>query len=339
MLNIASYAPACIAGLNITGANKVVIFDPNWNPAHDLQAQDRAFRLGQKRDVSVYRLIAAGTLEEHVYKRQVLKQQMSNMATTDENQRRFFNPDEELHGLDNLLTMHVGKKTGTLKAIERAEQNEADAVMTSKGISVEEFKLAATVKNAAAGGNNSSGSGGGGGGGSGGGGSGGGGQHGGDNDLGELDSDDEYDLELVVDEMEEAAEKAATAYEHANRDILRTTEGEDARVARALKKAQRRKEGLDTDDDDDDDDDRAAGDGDGDGNGGGAGGPGGGPADRGNGTGAAAAAVIDESSTVYIQYKAMANKFGYQQDTLEFSKHWVSLDAGQRLALMDKFYG
>jgi SNF2 family DNA or RNA helicase len=54
-------------GLNITGANKVVIFDPNWNPAHDLQAQDRAFRLGQKRDVSVYRLIAAGTLEEHVH--------------------------------------------------------------------------------------------------------------------------------------------------------------------------------------------------------------------------------------------------------------------------------
>jgi SNF2 family DNA or RNA helicase len=42
-------------GLNITSANICVIFDPNWNPAHDLQAQDRAFRIGQTRDVSVYR--------------------------------------------------------------------------------------------------------------------------------------------------------------------------------------------------------------------------------------------------------------------------------------------
>src|SRR5579859_2732623 len=52
-------------GLNIVSANKVysppnptrltgsVLFDPNWNPAHDLQAQDRAFRIGQRRDVEV----------------------------------------------------------------------------------------------------------------------------------------------------------------------------------------------------------------------------------------------------------------------------------------------
>jgi RNase P subunit RPR2 len=39
---------------------RVVIIDPSWNPSHDLQAQDRAFRIGQRRDVSVYRLIAAG---------------------------------------------------------------------------------------------------------------------------------------------------------------------------------------------------------------------------------------------------------------------------------------
>lgn len=50
---------------------RVVIIDPSWNPAHDLQAQDRAFRIGQRRDVAVYRLIAAGTLEEMIYTRQV----------------------------------------------------------------------------------------------------------------------------------------------------------------------------------------------------------------------------------------------------------------------------
>ncbi|WVQ85002.1 hypothetical protein IAT38_007166 [Cryptococcus sp. DSM 104549] len=57
-------------GLNLTAANKVVIFDPSWNPASDLQAMDRAFRIGQKRTVDVYRLIALGTLEELKYERQ-----------------------------------------------------------------------------------------------------------------------------------------------------------------------------------------------------------------------------------------------------------------------------
>ena len=34
-------------GLNITGANAVIVFEPNWNPSHDLQAQDRAYRIGK----------------------------------------------------------------------------------------------------------------------------------------------------------------------------------------------------------------------------------------------------------------------------------------------------
>ena len=46
-------------GLNITSANRVVIFDPNWNPALDLQAQDRAYRIGQQRDVDVYRFLTS----------------------------------------------------------------------------------------------------------------------------------------------------------------------------------------------------------------------------------------------------------------------------------------
>ena len=61
-------------GLNLTGANVVVIFDPNWNPTHDLQAQDRAYRLGQSRDVKVYRLVCSGTIEENIYLRQLYKQ-------------------------------------------------------------------------------------------------------------------------------------------------------------------------------------------------------------------------------------------------------------------------
>ena len=43
---------------------RVVIIDPSWNPADDLQAMDRAFRMGQRRDVNVYRLVAGDTIEE-----------------------------------------------------------------------------------------------------------------------------------------------------------------------------------------------------------------------------------------------------------------------------------
>lgn len=60
-------------GLNITAANKVIIFDVEWNPSWDKQAQDRAYRLGQRQDVEVYRLVAQGTIDELKYLHQVYK--------------------------------------------------------------------------------------------------------------------------------------------------------------------------------------------------------------------------------------------------------------------------
>lgn len=98
-------------GLNITSANKVVVVDPNWNPAYDLQAQDRAYRIGQTRDVEVFRLISSGTIEEIVYARQIYKQQQANIGYTASDERRYFKGvmDEsgkkgELFGLENLFT-------------------------------------------------------------------------------------------------------------------------------------------------------------------------------------------------------------------------------------------
>ena len=67
-------------GLNLTGANVVVIFDPTWNPANDLQAQDRAYRIGQRRDVRVYRLLTTATVEENMYLRQIYKQQVDSLC-------------------------------------------------------------------------------------------------------------------------------------------------------------------------------------------------------------------------------------------------------------------
>ena len=53
-------------GLNLTVADYVVITDPWWNPAAEDQASGRAHRIGQRRPVTVYRLINGGTLEERI---------------------------------------------------------------------------------------------------------------------------------------------------------------------------------------------------------------------------------------------------------------------------------
>ena len=53
-------------GLNLTRANRVIHYDRWWNPAVEAQATDRAFRIGQKRDVLVHAFVCAGTLEERI---------------------------------------------------------------------------------------------------------------------------------------------------------------------------------------------------------------------------------------------------------------------------------
>lgn len=55
-------------GLNLTGADTVIFVEHDWNPQKDLQAMDRAHRIGQKKVVNVYRLVTRGTLEEKILK-------------------------------------------------------------------------------------------------------------------------------------------------------------------------------------------------------------------------------------------------------------------------------
>ncbi len=57
-------------GLNLTGADTVIHFDPWWNPAVEDQATDRAHRIGQKRVVTSYKLIARDTVEEKILRLQ-----------------------------------------------------------------------------------------------------------------------------------------------------------------------------------------------------------------------------------------------------------------------------
>ncbi|KAM7501478.1 hypothetical protein LguiB_000382 [Lonicera macranthoides] len=77
-------------GTNLTGANRVIIFDPDWNPSNDMQARERAWRIGQTKDVTVFRLITRGTIEEKVYHRQIYKHFLTNKILKNPQQRRFF---------------------------------------------------------------------------------------------------------------------------------------------------------------------------------------------------------------------------------------------------------
>ena len=56
-------------GLNLIGANRIIIYDPDWNPSTDSQARERSWRIGQQKDVTIYRLMTAGTIEEKIYHR------------------------------------------------------------------------------------------------------------------------------------------------------------------------------------------------------------------------------------------------------------------------------
>ncbi|WP_025688099.1 DEAD/DEAH box helicase, partial [Paenibacillus zanthoxyli] len=69
-------------GLNLTAANHVFHFDRWWNPAVENQATDRAYRMGQTRDVQVHKFIALGTLEERIDEMLESKQQLSDSIIT-----------------------------------------------------------------------------------------------------------------------------------------------------------------------------------------------------------------------------------------------------------------
>ncbi|KAL9115713.1 MAG: hypothetical protein Q9227_000081 [Pyrenula ochraceoflavens] len=140
-------------GLNITSANKVVVFDPNWNPSYDLQAQDRAYRIGQVRDVEVFRLVSAGTIEEIVYARQIYKQQQANIGYNASHERRYFqgvqgNKDQkgEIFGLSNLFE-YQNENIVLRDIVNKTNIAESRAGVSITGIDIEDDSDAGEQEN------------------------------------------------------------------------------------------------------------------------------------------------------------------------------------------------
>ncbi len=72
-------------GVNLTGADTVIFYDSDWNPAMDAQAMDRAHRIGQSRDVHIYRLVCTSTIEENILLKARQKQKLELITLTEGN--------------------------------------------------------------------------------------------------------------------------------------------------------------------------------------------------------------------------------------------------------------
>ncbi|XP_044510822.1 protein CHROMATIN REMODELING 24 isoform X4 [Mangifera indica] len=81
-------------GLTLTKADRVIVVDPAWNPSTDNQSVDRAYRIGQKKDVIVYRLMTCGTVEEKIYRKQIFKGGLFKTATEHKEQIRYFSQQD-----------------------------------------------------------------------------------------------------------------------------------------------------------------------------------------------------------------------------------------------------
>ncbi|KAH9298248.1 hypothetical protein KI387_029930, partial [Taxus chinensis] len=97
-------------GLNLIGANRLVLFDPDWNPAIDAQAMARVWREGQAKPVIIYRLLTTGSIEEKIYQRQVMKGEVAasiggyiDTVTTSKNGGQHFSREE----LQELFSFHM----------------------------------------------------------------------------------------------------------------------------------------------------------------------------------------------------------------------------------------
>ncbi|KAJ0387733.1 hypothetical protein COL922a_001840 [Colletotrichum nupharicola] len=101
-------------GLNIYGANRVVLFDFKFNPVNEQQAVGRAYRIGQQKPVFVYKLLSGGTFESAMQNRSVFKTQLASRVVDKENPKRWSKKDNEyLKDRETPprqdLTHHMGK--------------------------------------------------------------------------------------------------------------------------------------------------------------------------------------------------------------------------------------
>ncbi|KAG9318204.1 hypothetical protein JVU11DRAFT_284 [Chiua virens] len=112
-------------GLTLTGADTVIFVEHDWNPMKDLQAMDRAHRIGQKKVVNVYRLVTKGTLEEKIMGLQRFKLNIAHSVVTQQN--------TGLGSMDTDLVLDLFKRTSTEESTGAAAKKKAKETKDTAG--------------------------------------------------------------------------------------------------------------------------------------------------------------------------------------------------------------
>eukprot|EP00919_Chromeraceae_sp_WS-2016_P036853 GHVR01087545.1.p1 GENE.GHVR01087545.1~~GHVR01087545.1.p1 ORF type:complete len:643 (+),score=134.54 GHVR01087545.1:480-2408(+) len=126
---LSSKAGGC--GINLIGANRLVMFDPDWNPANDKQALARVWRDGQSRQCYIYRLFTTGAIEEKILQRQISKVGLSAMIVSDAELKNTFSA-ECLKDLFSLNT-HTQCDTHDVLACTRCVKEDGGGAVQMEG--------------------------------------------------------------------------------------------------------------------------------------------------------------------------------------------------------------
>lgn len=111
-------------GLNLVGASRIIIYDPDWNPSTDSQAKERAWRYGQTTDVETYRFITMDTIEEKIYDKQIFKNLLSNKILKDPNLHKLF----EKVDINDLFSYYKNDKKERIEEIVNVEDRDRDII-------------------------------------------------------------------------------------------------------------------------------------------------------------------------------------------------------------------
>ncbi|XP_065118886.2 uncharacterized protein srcap isoform X4 [Paramisgurnus dabryanus] len=109
-------------GVNLTGADTVVFYDSDWNPTMDAQAQDRCHRIGQTRDVHIYRLISERTVEENILKKANQKRMLGDMAIEGGNFTTAFFKQQTIR---ELFDLSEGERKDAESSVPQSEDEES----------------------------------------------------------------------------------------------------------------------------------------------------------------------------------------------------------------------
>lgn len=116
-------------GINLVGADTVIFYDTDWNPAMDAQAQDRCHRIGQTREVHIYRLISERTIEENILKKAKQKRQLDNIIKEGNFTTDFFKKVDIREMVKDGVTDDTTDPSPTEPAISAATGSSSDAIL------------------------------------------------------------------------------------------------------------------------------------------------------------------------------------------------------------------